>query len=178
MGTEVGMLDRVKQFRQNIFYGFQDVDKSFLSAYLNERELRLFNQLKKSEKNHSIAVAKGVRSDLAPEEDESLVKAALFHDIGKIEKPLNLVEKSLAVIMSKVMGSAISRLDRMAFIGSYLYHGQRGERILRNEKIFEEKPLLYTLVGTHHFRAEELKVHEKEELLAYHTLLKKHDDRN
>lgn len=171
------MLKRVKQFSQNIFYGFQDVDKSFLSAYLNEGELRLFNELKKSEKNHSIAVAKGVRSDLVLDEDESLIKAALFHDIGKIEKPLNLVQKSLAVIMSKVMGTAVFRLDRMAFIGSYLYHGQRGEMILRNKKIFDEHPLMYTLVGTHHFRAEELKGYDKEELLAYHNLLKKHDDR-
>lgn len=153
------------------------MDKDFLSIYLNEGELKLFHRLKKSEKNHSIAVAKGIAGEASYDKDVFFIKAALLHDIGKIEKPLNLIEKSLAVLLNKFLGSRLSRYDRLPFIGSYLHHGQRGEKILRSEKIFHEQPLMYTLVGTHHLLAENIEDDAEGRLLTYHNLLKKHDDR-
>ncbi|HSR03436.1 MAG TPA: HD family phosphohydrolase, partial [Proteiniclasticum sp.] len=96
------MIKRIRQFSRNISYSFQNVDLDFLSTHLDRHETSLFERLQKSEQIHAILVAQGVLNELNPEERSGFIKAVLFHDIGKIERPLNLIEKSLAVIMNKL----------------------------------------------------------------------------
>ena len=174
--NEVTMIKRIRQFMQNISYYFQIVDLDFLSTYLNRHENALFGKLQKSEQIHSILVAKGVLSELNPEENRGFIKAVLFHDIGKVERPLNLMEKSLAVIINKLFKDSTS-FEKFEFMKSLRNHGPRGEEILRKEKIFEEEPLFYLVVGTHQESVEKISFRKNEELLFYHSLLKKYDDR-
>lgn len=170
------MIKRIRQFSQNISYGFQIVDRDFLSAHLNRQEIALFGRLQKSEQIHAILVAKGVLNELDPEEDNGFIKAVLFHDIGKIDRPLSLIEKSLAVIINKLFQDRTAA-EKCEFMKSFRNHGPRGEEILRAQEIFEEEPLFYLVVGTHQESAEKISNRKNEELLFYHCLLKKYDDR-
>jgi len=174
--NEVAMIKRIRQFIQNISYGFQDVDLDFISTYLDRHETALFARLQKSEQIHAILVAKGVLNELNPEENSGFVKAVLFHDIGKVERPLNLIEKSLAVVINKLFQDRTSA-EKYEFMKSLRNHGPRGEKILRKEKIFEEEPLFYEVVGTHQESVEKISFRKNEELRFYHCLLKKYDDR-
>ena len=170
------MIKRIRQFSRNISYGFQNVDLDFLSARLDRHETALFKRLQKSEQIHAILVAKGVLKELNSEERSGFIKAVLFHDIGKIERPLNLIEKSLAVIINKLFQDRTS-IEKYEFMKSFRNHGPRGEAILRKEKIFEDEPLFYEVVGTHQESVEKISISKNEELLFYHCLLKKYDDR-
>lgn len=170
------MINRIRQFLQNISYCFQSVDLDFLSAYLNRHEMSLFERLQKSEQIHAILVAKGVVNELKPEENTGFVKAILFHDIGKIDRPLSIIEKSLAVIVNKLFQDRTSA-EKYDFMKSFRNHGPRGEEILRKEKIFDEEPLFYEVVGTHQESVEKISIRKNGELRFYHCLLKKYDDR-
>ena len=172
--NEVTMIKRIRQFSRNISYSFQNVDLDFLSTHLDRHETALFERLQKSEQIHAILVAKGVLHELNPEERSGFIKAVLFHDIGKVERPLNLIEKSLAVIINKLLQDRTS-IEKYEFMKSFRNHGPRGEEILRKEKIFEDDPLFYEVVGSHQESVE--KISKNEELLFYHCLLKKYDDR-
>ena len=175
---EVNMMKRIRQFIQNISYGFQETDEDFLSFYLNDKELRLFRRLKKSEQIHSMLIAKDIQRELGEDKERDMIRAALFHDIGKIIRPMNIIEKSTAVILKKLLGRRIALLERSEFISSYLYHGERGGEILRSEKIFDESPVFYRLVSSHHQKRELVeKQDESDTLVTYYDLLKKYDDR-
>ena len=52
------MLYRVKQFIWAIKSLFQEVDNDYVNKLLDKREKRLFNKLKKSDKQHCIRVSK------------------------------------------------------------------------------------------------------------------------
>ncbi|HSL85894.1 MAG TPA: hypothetical protein VK861_03055, partial [Bacteroidales bacterium] len=95
--TEVIMLNRIRQFTQNISYAFQKIDEDFLLQYLNHGEYQLFGKLRKSEQVHSILVAKDISEEHAEKTDKDFIKAVIFHDIGKIIRPMNIMEKSIAV---------------------------------------------------------------------------------
>ena len=51
------MLYRVKQFIWAIKSLFQEVDNDYVNKLLDKREKRLFNKLKKSDKQHCIRVS-------------------------------------------------------------------------------------------------------------------------
>ena len=175
---EVNMVKRIRQFMDNIGYGFQKIDDDFLSLYLNEKEQCLFGKLRKSEQIHSILVAKDIRRELGENRERDLIRAALFHDIGKIVRPMNILEKSTAVMLKRLLGRKIALLERSEMIQSYLYHGERGGEILKSEKIFEDAPLFYRLVSLHHQKREMIiKQNDSERLVPYYDLLKKYDDR-
>lgn len=175
---EVTMLKRIRQFIRNIGFGFQKIDDDFLSQYLNEQERSLFGRLRKSEQIHSIYIARDIQRELGENKERDMIRAALFHDIGKIIRPMNILEKSTAVILKKLLGEKIALLERSEVIQSYLYHGERGGEILRSEKIFDEAPLFYRLVSLHHQNREMIeKQSDSDALVTYYDLLKKYDDR-
>lgn len=172
------MLKRIRQFIRNIGFGFQKIDDDFLSQYLNEQERSLFGRLRKSEQIHSIYIARDIQRELGENKERDMIRAALFHDIGKIIRPMNILEKSTAVILKKLLGEKIALLERSEVIQSYLYHGERGGEILRSEKIFDEAPLFYRLVSLHHHKREMIeKQNDNDTLVTYYDLLKKYDDR-
>lgn len=96
---------RVKQFINYAVSYFKKIDNDFLSDYLNEKEFEYFNALLKTEKQHSIRVAKKCLNvykefDIEENELESAVKMCLMHDVGKKYSSLNLFFKPFIVIIS------------------------------------------------------------------------------
>lgn len=177
------MIKRIKQFFKNIAYNFKPLDEEYINRYLSESEKKIFLRLKKAEQYHSILIAKAMEKDALENRQANkneLVRLALFHDIGKTANPMNLIEKSLAVMLKKILKDKLWRLNKWEFVASYLYHGERGEEILRKEKIFDSSPCFYQVVGLHHQELEKLKKNSSlgEEFYTALALLKKYDDLN
>ena len=103
---------RVKQFYINVVDKMTEKDYDYIKEILNSKELELFMKLSKSEQKHSIRIAKDIEFSLDNKEtyDEDilknrnvLIKSALLHDIGKITKRLNVIDKSIIVILNKLL---------------------------------------------------------------------------
>lgn len=75
----------------------RQVDYDLAGQYLNESQLVLFKQMKRSEQLHSLNVLRHLDN---PSHD--LGVAALLHDCGKMCHPLAIWQKSVAVIIRKI----------------------------------------------------------------------------
>jgi hypothetical protein len=173
------MKHRILQFFRQGSYHFQKPPAAFLTAYLRPEEVKLFQRLRRSEAYHAYLVALGVAKEAESFAQAELVKMALFHDIGKIQYRIGLGGKSAAVVLKKLLGEHLQRMERFPFVASYLYHGEIGERILRDRGIVEEAPYLYSVVGCHHKpqNLPALNEEERKKAQAALALLKRHDDR-
>lgn len=174
------MNNRIRQFFDQIKYQNMDVDDVFLEKYLNGQEKALFARLKIADQNHSILVGKALQNDQTLKgliDYDKVIKAGLFHDIGKSIRPLSLVEKGLCVVSHKITGKKLKRWASFDGVASYLYHGERGAEILRREKIFKDNPIFYEVIKTHHWTKEKIeKEKDGEKILPYHFILKQADD--
>lgn len=169
-------MNRVIQFFTHLAYHFHEVDQGFLAAYLNEEERLLFQQMKKSEKIHSLLVAKGVQKE---RRDPLFIKASLLHDVGKILRPLTMLEKTMAVILQAMGVEQLPRVQKWPFMASYLTHGQRGADLLVEQGFFSKKSLYELLIRHHHDKPERLRAIPgiDSDFLQMVHLLKKMDDR-
>ncbi|WDU82896.1 HD domain-containing protein [Caloramator sp. Dgby_cultured_2] len=141
------MLYRVKQFLRAITAKLTEDDYRFINFYLNERERQLFYSLSKSEQYHSINVARCVLETSIKEGcyDIILIKAALLHDIGKIDSGLNPITKSIMVILDKIFSQKLKMLKRIKFIRAYYDHPKIALDYLGNKKNY-----LAFLIENHH----------------------------
>ncbi|KAB3530446.1 HDIG domain-containing metalloprotein [Alkaliphilus serpentinus] len=93
------MLYRIKQ----VFYGLtakmSGKDHEFVREYLTPNERALFYRLRVGEQVHSVKVAYGCYQEKPT--NRKLIKAALLHDVGKVESNLNIFNKVIVVILAK-----------------------------------------------------------------------------
>lgn len=133
-------LYRVKQFFWCIFSSITEEDVQFTNKYLNDEERSIFHRLSKGEMKHSIRVAKdieknyeevlkGINIDI--KHRNQLVKIALLHDIGKVVKRLNVIDKSLLVILNKITKGKISKYKNLEKVNVYFNHGAIGVGLLK-----------------------------------------------
>lgn len=127
---------RVKQFIWAITSNFKKVDKNFLKKYLSEEEMKIFNKLKVSEQHHCVRVctdainmAKSKFSHINIDY-KRLGKIALLHDVGKIEQPLNVIEKSVIVIVDKISKGKLNEYTKFKKVDSYYNHPKKSAKIL------------------------------------------------
>ncbi|GFR36594.1 HD domain-containing protein [Thermobrachium celere] len=125
---------RIRQFFWALFSKLTDDDKKFVNAYLSENERVLFNRLKESEKVHSVKVAKEVleRSLELDLYDINLIKAALLHDIGKVDSGLNVINKSIITIFNKLFPNFLKRFYNIRPIYAYYNHPEIALTYLNN----------------------------------------------
>lgn len=174
------MFKRVVQFFKNLQYSVMAVEDDLIDSFLSEEERGLFHQLKKSEQVHSILVLKDFTTRFQGEAEPEILKAVLFHDIGKVLRPLSLLEKSLAVLIKNINLTKIGWVQNLSFMSSYLNHGQRGADLLIQKDIFRVGSLEEILVRTHHESIDSLRDQypENARILELHEILKYADDRN
>ncbi|MGL5244291.1 MAG: hydrolase, partial [Sarcina sp.] len=85
-------------------------------------------KLKKSEQHHSIRVCKESiyilknNKEYIELNEKEVGKVSLLHDIGKIKYPINLIEKSLLVILNKITKGKIKRFSNIKCIDTYYNH--------------------------------------------------------
>lgn len=132
------MLYRVKQVVWAINSNFKKIDYNYIDKYLDKDEVLLFDKLKHSEKYHCIRVcedclrinsAKKLKMDRV-----TLGKVALLHDIGKSDYSLDLITKSLLVILHKITKGKLRKLSNFKSIDVYYNHGVKGKNILLEEQ--------------------------------------------
>ena len=128
---------RIKQFILYIISFFLKIDIKFLERYLNPIELSYFNRLLKTEKQHSIRVAKKCLNvckdfEIYDEEINLVVKMCLLHDIGKSYSGINLFLKPFIVFISykKMFRKIFFFLDREK-VCKYFNHSRYSFEILK-----------------------------------------------
>ena len=139
-------LYRVKQFIWALKSLSEDIDTEYVNKFLNKKERRLFNKLKKTDKQHCIRVSKdavylsrGRNINL-----NRVAKVGLLHDIGKGEYGLNIIEKSVLVILNKVTKGKLKKYDGIKAVDSYYNHAEKGANLLKYFNTFV-KLFLYTV---------------------------------
>ncbi|MEQ8197028.1 MAG: HDIG domain-containing metalloprotein [Clostridiaceae bacterium] len=149
------MLYRIKQFFWAIESFYKKVDMEFIERYLDDDEKKLFNLLSKSDRNHSIRVAKDLLEYVESFKETGvytskvrLVKIALLHDIGKIERPLNVFEKSIIVLLDKLTKAKINKYNKFEFIDIYYNHAEKGHDMLVRKGKYDAEFL--NIIKEHH----------------------------
>ncbi|MDF2883659.1 MAG: metal dependent phosphohydrolase [Clostridiaceae bacterium] len=140
---------RFKQFYWAITAKVNKNDKNFIEENLNEIEKDLFFRLSKSDQKHSLRVAYKVKvlckeSNIS---DKILVKAALLHDIGKVECSLGVIDKSILVIADKILKGNLKKFKNIKKVNTYYNHAESGYEILK--KYDYDKKFL-NLIRNHH----------------------------
>ena len=147
---------RVKQFYVNVTDKMTEKDYEYANEILNKKELELFMKLSKSEQKHSIRIAKDIEFiiDNNETDDEEilknrnlLMKSALLHDIGKITKRLNVIDKSIIVIVNKLTKGKLKSIKKSKKIKCYYNHSSYGYEILKD--IIDDTVIL-DIVKNHH----------------------------
>jgi putative nucleotidyltransferase with HDIG domain len=148
------ILYRVKQFLWHLNTRISTKEKIYVLNHLDDIEYNIFNKLSKAEQKHSIRVAikieeiceeyksKGINVDR-----DKLIIAALLHDIGKAYKKLNIIDKSVIVILDKITRGKLKKYTMFKKIDTYYNHAEKGANILKGLK-YDEK-IIY-LIENHH----------------------------
>ena len=135
------MLYRVKQFFWAIKSLSEDIDKDYVNKFLNKKEKRLFNRLKKMDKQHCIRVSKDavILSKDKGLNAKRVAKVALLHDIGKAEYRINIVEKSILVILNKLSKGNLKKFDNIKSVDAYYNHAEKGANVLKQFNIYDKE---------------------------------------
>lgn len=88
----------------------QPVDVELVARYLSPALMALFNQLDRGEQLHSLAVLRDVLAQ--GETPPDLAVAALLHDVGKSRWPINVAQKTTAVLVRAWLPTAYQRWSR------------------------------------------------------------------
>jgi len=78
----------------------QPIDDALAPRYLTPEQMTLFKRMTRSEQLHSLRVLRDVLSQDAQTPDD-LAVACLLHDVGKSRYTLNILQRSLPVILKK-----------------------------------------------------------------------------
>ncbi|GAA0123416.1 HD domain-containing protein [Clostridium faecium] len=162
---------RVKQFFKAITAKITDEDIEFFNRYLKPFEIELFNKLKVYDKKHCINVAKDIfeetkRISLNDYDTNTLIKAGLLHDIGKVYRSLNPIEKSIVVILNFITNGRLKKFNNIKAINVYYNHGEIGYNILKK---YDYDHNFLNLIRYHHTNNYQN---------IFMDILKKCDDRN
>ena len=85
----------------------QPVDLGLAERYLSQPLLALFQHMNRGEQLHSLAVLRDVL--VQGDTPTDLAVAALLHDVGKSRYPIDMWQKTLAVIVRRLVPSAYTR---------------------------------------------------------------------
>lgn len=143
------MIYRIKQFYRAIFYKLTNDDRIFIESYLNDSELKLFYKLPRYCQVHSIRVAKDVLDESLKKElyDIFLIKAALLHDIGKINSGFNMFTNAILVIIERFFPLILKRSKKIRIINSYFNHPE----IAISYIDYEDSYIKYLILNHHNY---------------------------
>lgn len=147
---------RVKQFYINATDLMKNEDYDYVKRKLNNEEYKLFNKILKSEQKHSVRIAKEIEfiidnnliDDIDIIENKNLlIKAALLHDIGKSKQKVNIIEKSIIVILNKLTKGRLKKIQKSKKIQCYYNHSEYSYNLLKD---IIEDDLILNIIKNHH----------------------------
>ena len=138
---------RIYQFFSALFAKISADEECFITAVLYPQEKHIFNKLQASDAKHAVRIAMFL-SNTYPK-DEILKRAALLHDIGKSERSLNLIEKSITVILDKLLPRYAHKLAKKnnSIMDIYYNHATKGALIAQQLNL---DPEIIFLIKNHH----------------------------
>lgn len=96
------MIYRIRQGLANLGARMLPEDWVLADRYLSEAERALFARMEPADQRHSTQVLRTLLQ--AAVTDESLLKAALLHDVGKSRCRITLVHRTVAVLFEALLG--------------------------------------------------------------------------
>lgn len=167
-------MGRIKQFLKCITAKLTNEDKKFINEYLSKDESELLYKLPVYDIKHCVNVARDIKlnetEDSVSEKNieyNKLIKSALLHDIGKSYKPLNPIDKSILVLLSKFTKGKIKKFEHKSKnIYIYFNHGKEGYKILKVNDYSEE---FLSVVRDHH---------DYSKTNSWLEIIRKYDDKN
>lgn len=150
------LLYRVKQFIWSVTSRITKEDEEFILQYLNNEEMMLFDKLSLNERKHSVRVARSVKIELDADpaglketnlQECDMIKVSLLHDIGKTAVRLNIIEKSIIVILDKITSGKLKNMTDNNKVNCYYNHGAIGYEILKKYGYNES---FLNLIKDHH----------------------------
>ncbi len=142
---------RVKQFIWAITAYFNPINEKMLEQYLNDKELNIFKKMKVSEQQHCIRVCKDALFESKNYEsidENKLAKIALLHDVGKVYGSLNVIDKSVIVILDKITKGNLKRYTYIKKIDVYYNHPKKSLKLLKKIDKYDKEFL--EAIGKHH----------------------------
>lgn len=141
-------MNRLKQLVWAVVANFKLIDHTIVDKYLSKEEKYYFYKLSKSEQHHSIRVCLDAIKYYENEnrftkfneyidleyhsiDDYKLAKIALLHDIGKTFQRLNVLEKSIMVILDKITDGRIKKYSRFRKVYIYYNHSIKSVELLK-----------------------------------------------
>jgi len=104
-------IKRIEQGIRALFAFATPIDLYLAKQYLSSKELDAFQKMSRADQLHSLNVLRTVRSQREPL-PRSLAVAALMHDVGKCRYHLALWQKTMAVLVKRVIPPLADRLGR------------------------------------------------------------------
>lgn len=152
---------RVKQFIWGITSRFKPIDEDIIKRYLDKEEENIFNKLSNSEKHHSIRVCKDAlyKGNKENVDKDKLAKIALLHDVGKTLGKLNLIDKSVIVILDKVTRGKLKKYDYNGKIDIYYNHPEKSVDLLTNINEYDDE--FIEAIKKHHYKNIESNIYLK-----------------
>lgn len=142
------MIKRIKQFYINLTDRYGEKDDLFVRSILDDYEYSLFSKLSGSEKKHSVRVANEIKRISREKNisDTLLIKAALLHDIGKSRKRINIIDKSIIVILHSITSGKLRNINT-AKVQCYYNHSEYSYDMLKD---YEDNERLLYIIKNHH----------------------------
>lgn len=142
---------RIKQFIWAISAKHKPINKELLNEYLNRKEKRLFNKLDISEQHHSIRVCTEALhiNKYIDTDTKKLAKIALLHDVGKSVTKLNIIDKSILVILDKVTKGNLKKIKNRK-VDVYYNHPHKSVSLLK--KIDKYDNDFIEAIENHHYK--------------------------
>lgn len=139
---------RIKQFIWAVMSFTYKDNENIEDKYLNRAEKKLFSRLSCYEKRHAIETAKTVLR-LDDNNNINLYKAALLHDIGKVNYKYGIIKKSIVVILNRLIPNITLKLSSRKNSMFYIYYNHPfiGAKMLQE---INEDIKIIELVRYHH----------------------------
>jgi hypothetical protein len=83
-------------------------------------------------------------------DDLFLIKAGLLHDIGQANRGLNIITKSIAVVLNRLFPGWTKRLSGIGFINAYFNHPE----IALDYLDMEDEYIKYLILNHHNYNVE------------------------
>ncbi|WP_426350959.1 HD domain-containing protein [Alloiococcus sp. CFN-8] len=153
---------RIKQFYWAVSSFLKKVDEDYLIRYLNQEERALFDKMTRADRHHAIRVAKDAEAyykslmkytDNIEISKEEIIKLSLLHDVGKQVYPLNIINKSIVVLLGKLTRNKLKKLSKFNAVYIYYYHPKEGVKLLKDFGYSNE--FLYAVENHHEEDVEE-----------------------
>ena len=147
---------RVKQFYINATDLMTNKDYEYVKIHLNNEEYDLFKKILKSEQKHSVRIAKEIEytieNNLVDDVDiiqskNLLIKTALLHDVGKSRQKVNIIEKSIIVILNKLTKGNLKNFKKSKKIQCYYNHSEYSYILLKD---IIKDDLILSIIRNHH----------------------------